>query len=85
MGTLEAMGVVGPQRRPESPPAPGPSPAQQANEAALEAALSEAGVVKSGRDEQVIDALAKLDPVDIEALSRWLKEKKPKPDPPAPK
>ncbi|NUL09056.1 hypothetical protein [Streptomyces lunaelactis] len=81
--TLVDMGVVDPQPEPVPEPPPGPSPVEQANEAALEAALVEAGVTKAGRDEQVIDVLAKLDPADVEAVARWLKEKKTKPDDPA--
>lgn len=77
MATLEQMGVVEPRPKPLPPDPPGPSPTEQANEQALEAALLEAGVAKAGRDEQVIDVLAKLDPADVAALTRWLKTKKP--------
>ena len=80
--TLVGMGVVDQPPQPVPEPPPGPSPAEQANEAALEAALTEAGVTKAGRDEQVIDALAKLDPADVEAVARWLKDKKTKPEQP---
>lgn len=70
--TLVDLGLVDPPLKPASPPLPGPSPAEQANEAALQAALADAGVVKAGRDEQVIDVLARLDPSEVEAVTRWL-------------
>ena len=81
--TLVGMGVVDPPPKPVPEQPPGPDPVEQANEAALQSALTDAGVTKAGRDEQVIDVLAKLDPADVEAVARWLKEKKTKPDDPA--
>ena len=71
-GTLVDMGVVPAPPKPVPPPTPGPSPTEQANEASIQKALSDAGVTKTGRDEQVIDALAKLDPADVAAVTRWL-------------
>lgn len=82
--TLVGMGVVPEPPKPVPEPPPGPSPTEQANEAALQAALVEAGVTKAGRDEQVIDALAKLDPADVEAVTRWLTSTKTA-EPPPPK
>jgi type II secretory pathway component PulM len=76
MGTLADMGHGQRPPVPAAKPLPGPSPTEQANEAALQAALTEAGVTKSGRDEQAIDILAKLDPADVEAVTRWLQTKK---------
>lgn len=81
--TLVGMGLADAPPVPVPPPPPGPSPRERANEAALEAALSEAGVAKGGRDEQVIDVLAKLDPSDVAAVTRWLKATRPA-DPPPP-
>ena len=75
-GTLADMGHGKRPPVPIAEPQPGPSPVEQANESALQAALTEAGVTKSGRDEQVIDVLAKLDPADVEAVTRWLQTKK---------
>lgn len=75
-GTLATMGHGKPPPVPVADPPPGPSPAEQANEAALQTALADAGVTKTGRDEQVIDVLAKLDPADVEAVTRWLQTKK---------
>ncbi|NUP15403.1 MAG: hypothetical protein HOZ81_04730 [Streptomyces sp.] len=76
VGSLVRLGRVPEQPTPRAPVEPGPSPAEQANEAAIEAALTEAGIAKAGRDEQVIDALAKLDPAEVEAITRWVKSGK---------
>jgi hypothetical protein len=80
--TLVGMGMADPPARPVPRPDPGPSPREQANEAALQAALVEAGVTKTGRDEQVIDALARLDATDVEAVTRWLRATRPAEPPP---
>jgi predicted component of type VI protein secretion system len=80
--TLVDMGLADPPPRPSTPPPPGPSPREQANEALLQDALVEAGVTTSGRDEQVIDALAKLDVTEVEAVTRWLRETRPEEPPP---
>lgn len=83
--TLVGMGLADPPPKPTTPPPAGPSPTEQANEASLQAALSDAGVTKTGRDEQVIDVLAKLDPADVEAVTRWLTTTTKTADPPPPK
>lgn len=77
VGSLVRLGRVPEQPTPQARVEPDPSPVEQANEAAIEAALTEAGVAKAGRDEQVIDALAKLDPTEVEAIARWVKGGKP--------
>lgn len=71
-GTLVGMGVVPEPPKPVPPPPPGPSPTEQANEASIQKALSDAGVTKTSGDEQVIDVLAKLAPVDVAVVTRWL-------------
>jgi hypothetical protein len=75
--TLVQLGRADAPPVPATPPPPGPSAREQANEARLQAALVEAGVVKAGRDEQVIDVLAKLDAADVEAVTRWLAATRP--------
>lgn len=75
--TLVGLGRADAPPVPVAPPPPGPSPREQANEQALQAALTEAGVAKTSRDEQVIDVLARLDPSEVEAVTRWLKETRP--------
>lgn len=84
LGSLARLGMVDPPPEPGPPPAPDlPDNAQsgmeRANEARLQAALGEAGVTKGGRDEQVIDVLARLDPADVDAVTAWLKQKREKP------
>jgi hypothetical protein len=74
--TLVGMGVLEeqPQPPPDEPPAP---PAQeQANALALDAALAEAGVTKSTADAKAVTALAKLDAATVEAITKWVKQKK---------
>jgi hypothetical protein len=80
--TLVELGLAEPPPRPSTPPPPGPTAREQANEALLQDALVEAGVTKAGRDEQVIDALAKLDASDVEAVTRWLRATRPAEPPP---
>lgn len=86
LGSLVELGLADPPPEPSLPPLPElPDAAQtgmeQANEMMLQSALADAGVTKGVRDEAVIDALAKLDPKDVEAVASWLKQKKPKDEP----
>lgn len=83
MGTQVALGWVEEPPKPAPTPPPGPDPVEQANEAALQAALVDAGVTKTGRDEQVIDVLAKLDAADVEVVTGWLTSTKTAEPPPS--
>ena len=85
LGSLIKLGLADPPPIPSLPPPQGlpdeaQSGMQRANEMILQTALVDAGVMKGGRDEAVIDALAKLDPKDVEAVAAWLKQKKVKDD-----
>ena len=78
--SLEHMGRLDPQSAPASldlPPAPSPDDA--AEEVALAEALTDAGVTATAEDHVAIEALAKLDATTVEAVTRWLTAKKPKP------
>ncbi|MFE9398681.1 hypothetical protein [Streptomyces flavidovirens] len=82
LGSLIELGMADPPPEPSLPPPPSlPDEAQsgmeRANEMVLQSALVDAGVEKAAGDEAVIDALAKLDPADVEAVAGWLKQKKP--------
>jgi hypothetical protein len=57
---------------------------ERANEARLQAALSESGVARGPRDEQVVDVLARLDPADVEAVTAWIRQKRDKDEPTGP-
>jgi hypothetical protein len=83
-GTLEQMGRIGLQPVPSPRPEPGsrPDPADEAEKAALTAALGEAGVTATAGDHAAVQALAVLDPATVEAVTRWLKTKKDKPETP---
>jgi predicted component of type VI protein secretion system len=78
--SLVELGLADPPPEPSLPPPPAPPDEQtgmeQANELMLQSALVDAGVEKVAGDEAVIDALAKLDPKDVEAVAGWLKQKK---------
>ncbi|MCX5202504.1 hypothetical protein OG897_13730 [Streptomyces sp. NBC_00237] len=83
LGSLVRLGLADPPPEPAPPPAhelpdAAQSGMERANEARLQAALSESGVSKGGRDEHVIDVLARLDPADVDAVAAWLKQKKDK-------
>lgn len=79
--TLEQMGRIDPQPVPAPRPelGGGPDPVDVAEEAALTAALDDAGVTATAEDHAAVQALAKLDPATVEAVTRWLKTKH-KPD-----
>lgn len=81
--SLERMGRLDPQPKPATPgpaPQPAPSPDDAAEEAALTEALVDAGVTATAEDRAAVEALAKLDAATVEAVTRWLAAKKPKPD-----
>lgn len=82
--TLEQMGRIDPQPAPSPRPEPAPAtdPVDEAEKVALAAALSDAGVTATDSDRAAVQALAKLDPATVEAVTRWLKTKKDKPDTP---
>lgn len=82
--TLEQMGRIESQPVPAPRPEPGPrpDPADEAEKAALTAALSDAGVAATDDDRAAVQALARLDPATVEAVTRWLKTKKDKPEAP---
>lgn len=78
--SLEHMGRLNPQPAPTSLDLqPAPSPDDAAEEAALTEALTDAGVAATAEDHAAIEALAKLDATTVEAVTRWLTAKKPKP------
>lgn len=80
--TLEQMGYIAPQPLPAPQPEPPsvPDSTDEAEEAALEAALSDAGVTATAGDRAAVHALARLDAATVEAVTRWLKTKKDKPE-----
>jgi hypothetical protein len=82
--TLEQMGRIPPQPTPSArpDPPPRPTPADEAEEAALTAALADAGVTATAADRAAVHALARLDAATVEAVTRWVKTKKDKPEPP---
>lgn len=82
--TLEQMGRIDPQPVPSPRPeqAPSTDPVDEAEKAALTAALSDAGVTATDDDRAAVQALAKLDAGTVEAVTRWLKTKKDKPETP---
>ncbi|WPO70185.1 hypothetical protein [Streptomyces sp. KN37] len=85
IASLVTLGLAEPQAKPAAPPEPAPAPdmptpEEQANELLLEEALVAAGVGKAAGDEEVIDALARLEPTEVQAVARWLKTKKPDPE-----
>ncbi|WP_306317190.1 MULTISPECIES: hypothetical protein [unclassified Streptomyces] len=83
MSSLVQLGLAEPQPVPE-PPAPTVPPDQttqaQENRATLTSALTDAGVTKTPDDEQAINALARLNPADIAAVTRWIAAKNSPPD-----
>lgn len=58
-----------------------PSDSTDAKEmAALNSALAEAGVSATPEDQAAVQAIARLDAATVDAVTRWMKTKKPKPD-----
>ncbi|WPO74044.1 hypothetical protein [Streptomyces sp. KN37] len=85
IASLVSLGLADPQPTPAPPPEPTPvpdvpTPEEQANELLLQEALVTAGVGNAAGDEAVIDALARLEPTEVQAVARWLKTKKPDPE-----
>lgn len=86
MGALVALGRVDPQSIPTpvptTPPVEGPVPdsGDEQEAATLSAALVEAGVIATAEDQAAVQALTKLDPATVAAVTRWMKTKKPKPE-----
>jgi len=80
--TLEQMGRIDPQPVPAPRPEPDgrPDPVDEAEKAALTAALTDAGVTATADDHAAVQALAGLDPATVEAVTRWLKTKKDRPE-----
>ncbi|MDX2837966.1 hypothetical protein PV377_02930 [Streptomyces ipomoeae] len=50
-------------------------PVDEEEAAALTEALAVAGVTATAEDEAAIEALTKLDPVTVAAVTRWMKTK----------
>lgn len=73
MGQAVAPPVPSPEPPYQVPTPPAPTPMETANEVVLQAALADVGVEKTADDEAAIDALAKLDPAAVRAVSRWMK------------
>jgi type II secretory pathway component PulM len=70
-----------PQASPKTPePAPPPDPVDEQEAATLSAALADAGVETTAEDQAAVQALVRLDPATVEAVTRWVKAKKTKPD-----
>lgn len=86
MGALVDLGRADPQPTPApAPTAPPPEPpeadpADELEAAALTEALVEAGVTATAEDQAAVQALTKLDPATVAAVTRWMKTKKPKPE-----
>lgn len=81
-GSLQRMGRLDPQPTPapaHPAPEPAPGPDDAAERAALNTALADAGVTATAEDRAAVQALAGLDAATVEAVTRWLKTKKPKP------
>lgn len=80
--TLEEMGRIDPQPVPAAQPDAGgrPDPADESEKAALTEALGDAGVTATAVDHAAVQALTKLDAATVEAVTRWLKTKKDKPE-----
>jgi hypothetical protein len=88
MQSLIQLGYASPQPTPEPPPgtlepAPAPElppdPVDEQEKAAIQAALTEAGVAATPEDQAAVQALARLDPATVDAVTRWLRTKKPEP------
>jgi type II secretory pathway component PulM len=80
MRSLEQLGRIGPQSVPALSADAAPAPDDAAEEAALADALTDAGVTATTEDRAAVQALAKLDPATVEAVTRWLKAKPAKPE-----
>ena len=90
--SLERLGRLDPQPLPAAPsgglpvetpaPTPPPDPADEQEAVALHAALAEAGVAATADDQAAVQALARLDPATVEAVTRWMRTKKPRLDAP---
>lgn len=92
--SLQQLGRLDPQpvpaAAPDPPPAappvedtvppPKPDPADEQETAALNAALADAGVAATPEDQDAIQALARLDPATVAAVTRWMRTKKTRPD-----
>jgi hypothetical protein len=55
-------------------------PADEQEEAALTEALAEAGVTATAEDQAAVQALAKLDAATVQAVTRWMRTKKTRPE-----
>jgi hypothetical protein len=84
LGSLVDLGWVDPQPvpAPSGPPveAPVPDPADEQEAAALSEAIAEAGVTETAEDQAAVQALTKLDPATVAAVTRWVKAKNTKPE-----
>ncbi len=86
--SLEKLGYLEPQPVPSAPaeqppadePVPPPAPTQDSVDeqeaAAITAALADAGVASTAEDHAAVQALARLDPETVAAVTKWLRTKK---------
>lgn len=68
--TLPSQPPVG-----EPAPTPPPDPTDEQEAAALTAALTEAGTTATPEDRAAVQALTRLDPATVAAVTRWLRTK----------
>lgn len=83
-GSLVRLGRIEAQPTPDAlaEPQPAPVPEDAADEAILNSALVGAGI-DTAADAAAVQALAKLDTATVEAVARWVKTRKPKPESPS--
>ncbi|MET9521539.1 hypothetical protein [Streptomyces coeruleorubidus] len=79
MRSLVQMGEAEPQTIPAPAPEPAP-PVEDTDAVVLNAALLDAGITTTPDDQAAVKALAQLDTATVQAVARWMRTKKQKPD-----